>query len=81
MSDNDMEKMTLNVPANVMRYFPLKTRLERLFMCKGYSKLMLWHVVGHKMDGKLRHPTDGEAWKMLDANYPHFLLKKIGSSN
>ncbi|KAL8120317.1 hypothetical protein AgCh_017475 [Apium graveolens] len=33
---------------------------------------MTWHAVGRKKDGKLRHPADGEAWKMMDAQYPDF---------
>ncbi|XP_074323576.1 uncharacterized protein LOC141685328 [Apium graveolens] len=31
---NDPTKLISKVPANVMRYFPLKPRLQRLFMCK-----------------------------------------------
>ena len=41
-------------------------------MCKDYSKLMTWHDVGRKRDGKLRHPADGLAWKALDSNCPLF---------
>ena len=60
------------VPANVMRYFPLKPRLQRFFMCKDYSKLMTWHDVGRQKDGKLRHPADAQSWKTMDAIYPDF---------
>lgn len=60
------------VPAKVLRYFPLKPRLQRLYMCKDFSKQMTWHAVGRKKDGKLRHPADGEAWRMMDAKYPEF---------
>ncbi|XP_074361724.1 uncharacterized protein LOC141701943 [Apium graveolens] len=49
------------VVAKVMRYFPLKPRLQLMFLCKDFSKQMLWHVVDRKKDGKLRHPADGEA--------------------
>ena len=69
---NDPQKLIDKVPAMVMRYFPLKPRLQRLFMCKEYSKLMIWHAVGQMKDGKLRHPADGEAWKTMDSNYPLF---------
>ncbi|XP_074369131.1 uncharacterized protein LOC141710015 [Apium graveolens] len=60
------------VAAKVMRYFPLKPRLQRMFLCKDFSKLMLWHAVDRKKDRKLRHPADGEAWKMMDVAYPQF---------
>ena len=70
--DNDPEKLIHKVPAKVMRYFPLKPRLQRLFICKEYSQLMRWHSVGRKKDGKLRHPADSETWKAMDAMYPDF---------
>ncbi|XP_074355922.1 uncharacterized protein LOC141695584 [Apium graveolens] len=60
------------IAAKVMRYLPLKPRLQRMFLCKDFSKLMSWHAVDRKKDGKLRHPADGEAWKTMDATYPHF---------
>ncbi|XP_074346990.1 uncharacterized protein LOC141685807 [Apium graveolens] len=70
--NNEPEKLIHKVPANVMRYFPLNPRLQRMFMCKEFSKIMTWHLVGRKKDGKLRHPADGEAWKMMDAQYTDF---------
>ncbi|XP_065865709.1 uncharacterized protein [Euphorbia lathyris] len=70
--DNKCPEKIHKVPAKVMRYFPLKPRLQRLFMCKEFSQLMIWHAVERKNDGKLRHPADGEAWKKMDAKYPQF---------
>lgn len=72
VDNNDPPKSIPKVPANVMRYFPLRPRLQRMFMCKEFSKLMRWHQVERKEDGKLRHPADGVAWKMMDARYPDF---------
>ncbi|XP_074342254.1 uncharacterized protein LOC141679736 [Apium graveolens] len=71
-SDSNPEKVIHKVLANVMRYFPLKPRLQRLFMCKDFSELMVWHAVGHQRDGKVRHLADAEAWKTMDARYPQF---------
>ncbi|XP_074342562.1 uncharacterized protein LOC141680162 [Apium graveolens] len=71
-SDSNLEKVIHKVPANVMRYFPLKPRLQRLFMCKDFSELMVWHAVGRQRDGKLRHPADAETWKTMDARYSQF---------
>ncbi|XP_017225108.2 uncharacterized protein LOC108201324 [Daucus carota subsp. sativus] len=59
-ANNEPEKLIHKVPANVMRYFPLKPRLQRMFMCKEFSQLMIWHAVGRKKDGKLTHPADGK---------------------
>ncbi|KAL8092457.1 hypothetical protein AgCh_034660 [Apium graveolens] len=73
--NNEPEKLIHKVPTNVMRYFPLKLRLQRMFMRKEFSKIMTWHAVGRKKDGKLRYPADGEAWKMMDAQYPDFSPK------
>lgn len=58
---DDKEKVINKLPAKVMRYFPLKSRLQRLFMCREYSRLMTWHAFGRKKDGKLRHAADGQA--------------------
>ncbi|XP_074347312.1 uncharacterized protein LOC141686157 [Apium graveolens] len=56
ITDNDPEKVIRKVPAKVMHYFPLKPRLQRLFMSKEYSKLMTWHDVGRKDDGNFDIP-------------------------
>ncbi|XP_074377014.1 uncharacterized protein LOC141718530 [Apium graveolens] len=72
---SDPGQVIHKVPANVMRYFPLKPRLQRLYMCMEYSKLMKWHDVGRQQDGKVRHPADTEAWKTIDADYPDFSLE------
>ena len=70
--DSGLPEKKYNVPEKVMRYFPLKPRLQRVFMCKEYAELMTWHEVGRIKDGKLRHPADAEAWKSLDVRYPDF---------
>nr|XP_016455449.1 PREDICTED: uncharacterized protein LOC107779513 isoform X1 [Nicotiana tabacum] len=54
---NDARK----IPAKVLRYFPLKPRLQRLFMSSETSKAMRWHHEEHNKDGVLRHPADYEA--------------------
>ncbi|XP_021771721.1 uncharacterized protein LOC110735847 [Chenopodium quinoa] len=60
------------VPAKVLRYFPLKPRLQRLFMCSKTAELMTWHETDRKKDDKLRHPADGQAWKDFDVAHPQF---------
>ncbi|XP_050386122.1 uncharacterized protein LOC126802526 [Argentina anserina] len=48
------------------RYFPLKPRLQRLFMCSQTTKLMRWHGEERTNDGVFRHPADSLAWKDFD---------------
>ncbi|XP_021761372.1 uncharacterized protein LOC110726213 [Chenopodium quinoa] len=60
------------VPAKVLRYFPLKPRLQRLFMCSMTAELITCHETDHKKDDKLRHPADGQAWKDFDVAHPQF---------
>ncbi|KAK7306021.1 hypothetical protein VNO77_43935 [Canavalia gladiata] len=60
------------VPVKVLRYFPLKPRLQRLFACSKTAKSMRWHALGSNPDGLLRHPRDGEAWKKFDQIHPGF---------
>ncbi|XP_061363146.1 uncharacterized protein LOC133306783 [Gastrolobium bilobum] len=60
------------LPAKVLRYFPLKPRLQRLFMCSKTAKSMRWHALANNPDGLLRHPRDAEAWKSFDQLHPEF---------
>ncbi|KMT08055.1 hypothetical protein BVRB_6g144090 [Beta vulgaris subsp. vulgaris] len=45
------------IPAKVVWHFPLKLRLQRLYMCSETAELMRWHDEKKKKDGKLRHPA------------------------
>lgn len=53
--------------AKVLRYFPLKPRLQRLFLCLKTARHMTWHATERPKDGKLRHPADAQAWKDFDS--------------
>ena len=66
------DRKQYKVPAKVVRYFPLKPRLQRMFLSKEYSELMTWHATGRINDGKLRHPADAKGWKSMDASHPKF---------
>ncbi|KAL0336705.1 UNVERIFIED_CONTAM: hypothetical protein Sradi_4882400 [Sesamum radiatum] len=54
------------IASKQMRYFPLKPRLQKLFMSSHTSSLMRWHAKGRVDDGKFRHPTNSFAWKDFD---------------
>ncbi|XP_050109451.1 uncharacterized protein LOC126588404 [Malus sylvestris] len=60
------------IPQKVMRYLPLKPRLQRLYMSMHTLTDMRWHKEGRVNDDVTRHPADGEAWKDFDRMYPDF---------
>ncbi|XP_039138806.1 uncharacterized protein LOC120276140 [Dioscorea cayenensis subsp. rotundata] len=60
------------IPWKVLRYFPLKPRLQRLFMSKKIAKDMQWHSEKRIDDDMLRHPADGDAWKEFDKEHEWF---------
>jgi hypothetical protein len=50
-----------------LHYFPITHRLKRLFISKRTTRHMRWHKEGiHENDGVMGHPSDSEAWKVLD---------------
>ncbi|XP_026383291.1 uncharacterized protein LOC113278748 [Papaver somniferum] len=65
------------VAQKVLRYFPLKTRLQRLFMSKHTASAMRCHKGRHKdkrveTEDILRHPADAKGWKDFDGKYEQF---------
>ncbi|XP_057247163.1 uncharacterized protein LOC130589685 [Beta vulgaris subsp. vulgaris] len=65
-------KKKSRIPAKVLWHFPLKPRLQRLFMCSQTAQSMAWHADEREEDGNLRHPADGLTWKSFDSLYPNF---------
>ncbi|XP_050121430.1 uncharacterized protein LOC126599134 [Malus sylvestris] len=62
------------VPRKVLRYFPLKPRLQRLFMSRYTSEDMRWHKEKRVNDpNTMRHPADSITWKEFDQMYPDFI--------
>jgi hypothetical protein len=63
----DGGKVTTEFVQKQLRYFPITPRLKRLFISKRTARHMRRHKEGiHENDGVMGHPSDGEAWKMLD---------------
>jgi hypothetical protein len=63
----DGEKVMMEVAQKQVHYFPITPRLKRLFISKKTVRRMRWHKEGiHENDGVMGHPSDGEAWKVLD---------------
>ncbi|XP_021723534.1 uncharacterized protein LOC110690931 isoform X1 [Chenopodium quinoa] len=61
-----------NVPNKVLRYFPVKPRLQRLFMSSKTAKEMRWHKEERTNDDTMRHPADSPAWKSFDEEHKSF---------
>nr|AAT44322.1 hypothetical protein [Oryza sativa Japonica Group] len=59
-------------PSKVLRYFPIKDRLKRLFICRETASLPRWHDEERLEDGALRHPADSPAWKNFDERFKQF---------
>ncbi|XP_076895544.1 uncharacterized protein LOC143548193 [Bidens hawaiensis] len=60
-------------PVKVLRYFPITSRLKRLYASRHTAKEMSWHDRKRtNEEGVLRHPADGKAWKHFDAIFPDF---------
>ncbi|XP_041025525.1 uncharacterized protein LOC121265933 [Juglans microcarpa x Juglans regia] len=63
------------VPQKVLRHFPLKPRLQRLFMSAKIAGDMRWHKEQQtKEDSCMRHPADSECWKKFDEDHDWFAL-------
>ncbi|XP_042950344.1 uncharacterized protein LOC122282460 [Carya illinoinensis] len=61
------------IPQKVLWYFPLKPRLQRLFMSKKTAKDMRWHVEERVDDSTcMTHPADSRVWKDFDNKHSWF---------
>ncbi|XP_021759820.1 uncharacterized protein LOC110724658 [Chenopodium quinoa] len=60
------------VPLNVLFYFPITPRLQRLFATKNIFEEMTWHAKNPRVQGTMAHPSDSEAWKHLDSCFLEF---------
>ena len=60
------------IPQKVARYFPIKPRLQRLFMSKEIAQDMRWHKEKHVDDSVMRHPADAKEWQEFDKRHSWF---------
>ncbi|GKA46910.1 uncharacterized protein Tco_0739793 [Tanacetum coccineum] len=68
--DNKTHKVYENILANVIWYFPIIPRLQRLFKLESISEDLRWHATKRITDGVLRHPADSQAWRTIDEKFP-----------
>ncbi|XP_073047517.1 uncharacterized protein [Primulina eburnea] len=77
-SHNEETKVRNNgkkLAVKTLRYFPLKPRLQRLFMSKKTASFMRWHHEKRLDDGLMRHPADSMAWKSFDDLHKDFSIE------
>ena len=71
-----MEKKTSEgkrVSKKVLRYFPVTSRLKRLYSSRYTTKEMRWHHINKSnKDVVMKHPSNREAWSHFDATFPDF---------
>ncbi|XP_042988830.1 uncharacterized protein LOC122316370 [Carya illinoinensis] len=61
------------IPQKVLRHFPLKPRLQRLFVSSKIAGDMRWHKEQRVIDeSSMRHPADSESWKTFDQAHSWF---------
>ena len=60
------------IPHKVLRYFPIKPRVQQLLLSKDIAEDMRWHKDGRRDDGNLRHPADSIVWKEFDKERVQF---------
>ncbi|WVZ75536.1 hypothetical protein U9M48_023579 [Paspalum notatum var. saurae] len=60
------------IAEKTMRYFPIKKRLQRLYVCRKTASSCTWHKHARVDDGVMRHPADSKAWKHFDEIHPLF---------
>ena len=58
------------VPRKVLRYLPIKDRLQRLYAHEKTAKMMQSHK--QSRSGMMKHPCDGKAWQQFDIDFPEF---------
>ncbi|PKU75846.1 uncharacterized protein LOC110096851 [Dendrobium catenatum] len=61
------------IPHKILRYFPITSRLQWLFMSRKTAHEMRWHKENQIVDENLlRHPVDSKVWKDFDISFPWF---------
>ena len=70
--NSEGKKIKKGVPAKVLWYFPPIPKFKRMFQSSETAKHLMWHAKDKECDGKLRHPSDSSAWKLVDHMWPDF---------
>ncbi|KAA0058474.1 uncharacterized protein E5676_scaffold606G001730 [Cucumis melo var. makuwa] len=65
-------KVIWQISSKVIWYFPSIPRFKRIFRSIECAENLTWHASERIEDGKLRHPADSPAWKLVDFKWPDF---------
>ncbi|XP_031737548.1 uncharacterized protein LOC116402438 [Cucumis sativus] len=68
----DTNERRKQIPSKVIWYFPIIPRFKRLFRSIECAENLTWHSTERINDGKLRHPADSPAWKLVDMKWSDF---------
>ncbi|GKE52525.1 hypothetical protein Tco_1487681, partial [Tanacetum coccineum] len=68
--DNKIKKVYENIPAKVMRYFPIILKLQQISKIESISEDLRWHTTRRITYGMLHHPADSQAWRTIDEKFP-----------
>ncbi|GJS65205.1 CACTA transposable element [Tanacetum coccineum] len=69
----DSNTLGKKLSKKVLRYFPIISRLQRLYKSSHTTKEMTWHATEKCMEPRtMQHPVNGRAWKDFDTKYPDF---------
>lgn len=60
------------VARKILWHFPLKPRLQRLFMSSKTTASMRWHADSRTKDGYMRHRAYSPAWQYFDFKHLEF---------
>ncbi|KAL6564873.1 hypothetical protein OROMI_016323 [Orobanche minor] len=72
VSEKDLTGCIRKIARKSLWHFPLKPRLQRLFMSSKTAVHMRWHAEERPRDGYMRHPADSPAWSTFDHQNPEF---------
>ncbi|XP_031742172.1 uncharacterized protein LOC116404095 [Cucumis sativus] len=68
----DTNERRKQILSKVIWYFPIIPRFKRLFRSIECVENLTWHSTERINDGKLRHPANSPAWKLVDMKWPDF---------
>ena len=71
-SNSNLSEKCKKKVAKILQWFPLKPRLQRLYMSSKAASSMRWHAESRTNDGIMRHLADSQLWKSFDAQYVEF---------
>jgi Transposase family tnp2 len=68
------DTMGNNIPAKVLRWFPIIPRLKHYYGRTRFAELMSWHAseAAKSPPGVMRYIHDSPAWKKINEDYPEF---------